>query len=300
MSTTSPSPDPARDRRTKAYEAGARIARDRIAREAPLDARALEDVQASDVVVVGGRYDHVEQVLGALEMPFTGIRGDQLSQLELRPEQLLVVNCPGEIDPRDLVRIRDFVTLGGSLFTTDWALRNVVEPAFPDTVAYNERPTRDEVVPIEVLDGENPFLRGVMDGNDEPQWWLEGSSYPIRVLDPERVQVLIRSRELERRHGEAAIAVLIPWGEGEIFHMISHYYLQRTEFRNARHRSSAAGYYAEKGLGFNDEDEARVRGLSLGDVESAAGSSRLMANVIAAKKRAAAKQARAKTKEGNR
>ncbi len=92
------------------------------------------------------------------------------------------------------------------------------------------------------------------------------------MLDPERVQVLIRSRELQRRYGEAAVAVLFPWGEGEVFHMISHYYLQRTEFRNARHRSSAAGYYAEKGLGFNDEDEARVRGLSLGDVESAAGS----------------------------
>ena len=143
MSTASPSPDPGRDRRTQAYEAGARIARDRIAREAPLDARALADVQASDIVVVGGCYDHVEQVLGALEMPFTGIRGDQFSQIELRPEQLLVVNCPGKLHARDLSLVADFVASGGSLFTTDWALRNVVQRAFPDTVAYNERPTGD-------------------------------------------------------------------------------------------------------------------------------------------------------------
>ncbi len=143
---------------------------------------------------------------------------------------------------------RDFVATGGSLFTTDWALRHVIERAFPGTVAFNDRATGDEVVPIEVLDDENPFLRGVMDGDDEPQWWLEGSSYPIRVLDPERVQVLIRSRELERRYGEAAVAVLFPWGEGEVFHMISHYYLQRTEFRNARHMANAGAYYAEKGM----------------------------------------------------
>ena len=36
------------------------------------------------------------------------------------------------------------------------------------------------------------------------------------------------------------MAVLFPRGEGEVFHMISHYYLQRTEFRNARHRPRAS------------------------------------------------------------
>jgi hypothetical protein len=140
-------------------------------------------------------------------------------------------------------------------------------------------------VPIEVLDDDNPFLRGVMDGRDDPQWWLEGSSYPIRVLDPERVQVLIGSRELGRRYGEPAVAVLFSWGEGEVFHMISHYYLQRTELRTARHRSSASAYYGEKSMPV-DEDAADLR---LGEVESAAGSSRLMANVIASKQRAARK-----------
>ena len=288
----SPSPQPARDERAKAYRAGARMAKDRIAREAPLDAAALEAVEASDVVVVSARYDHVEQVLGALEMPFTQVARGQLSQVELRREQLLIVNCPGELPEHDVARIRDFVTIGGSLFTTDWALRNVVERAFPGTVAYNDRPTRDDVVSIEVLDHDNPFLRGVIDGRDEPQWWLEGSSYPVRVLDLDRVRVLISSRELGRRYGESPVAVLIPWGEGEVFHMISHYYLQRTEFRSARHAAKADGYYAEKGMAVPAGFEADIDDLRVGDVESAAGSSRLVANVIAAKKRAAASAAR--------
>jgi hypothetical protein len=259
------------------------MSRERIAREAPLDAEALERVEASDVVVVSGQYDHVEIVLEALEMPFTPIGPRQLGQVELRREQLLIVNCPGKLDRHDVHRVRDFVAMGGSLFTTDWALRHVIEPAFPRTVAYTDRPTADDVVPIEVLDDDNPFLRGVMDGRDDPQWWLEGSSYPIRVLDPERVQVLIGSRELGRRYGEPAVAVLFPWGEGEVFHMISHYYLQRTELRTARHRASASAYYREKSMPV-DEDAAD---LPLGEVESAAGSSRLMANVIASKQRAA-------------
>lgn len=294
MNTPSPSDQPAPDRRAKAYRAGARMAKERIAREAPLDAEALGRVEASDVVVVSGRYDHVELVLGALEMPFTPVGPRQLGQVELRREQLLVVNCPGDLAERDVHRVRDFVSMGGSLFTTDWALQRVIERGFPGTVAFNARPTGDDVVPIEVLDDENPFLRGVIDERDDPQWWLESSSHPIRVLDRERVQVLIASRELGRRYGESAVAVLFPWGKGEVFHMISHYYLQRTELRTARHRAGASSYYAEKSMPF-DADAVDLR---LGEVESAAGSSRLMANVIAAKKRAAARFAEDIHEEG--
>lgn len=137
------------------------------------------------------------------------------------------------------------------------------------------------MVRIEIRDHDNPFLKGVMDGRDDPQWWLEASSYPIRVLDP-RVQVLLASTELEGRYGEAAVAVVFPWGEGEVFHMISHYYLQRTELRTTRHAAPAAAFGAEKGVNL---PAAAYDGLCLGDVESALSSSRMLANVIADKKR---------------
>jgi hypothetical protein len=263
------------------------MARERIAREAPLDAAALGQVEAADLVVIAGVYDHVGRVLDALEMPFTRIEPDRLSAIHLRPEQLLVVNCPGQVAPDDINRVRDFVSAGGSLFTTDWALRNLVQPAFPGTIEHAGRVTRDDVVPIEVFDHDNPFLTGVIDGRDEPQWWLEGSSYPITVVDHDRVRVLIASRRLERRYGEAPVAVLFPWGEGEVFHMISHYYLQRTELRSARHLAEASGYFTEKGMPVPADLARALDGLALGEVESAAGSSRLMANVIADKKRRA-------------
>ena len=201
-----------------------------------------------------------------------------------------MLNCPGDVGPRGVDLVRSFVESGGSLFSTDWALERVLEPAFPRTVRFNRHATADDVVPIEILDDENPFLQGVMDGADEPRWWLEGASHPIEVLDRSRVQVLITSRELGRRYGEPAVAVLFPWGEGEVFHMISHYYLQRTELRSDRQRMGASAYYAEKGMAA----PGGLGSLSVGDVESAATSSRLLANVVAAKKRAAFEADRAK------
>jgi hypothetical protein len=273
------------DARARSYRVGAGITRERHRREAPLSERALREIEASDIVVVEGCYDRVEQVLQALELPHTSIAPEQLGQVPLRRDQLLVVNCPGHVSGRALPRVREFVEQGGSLFTTDWALRHVLERAFPGLVEFNERPTADDVVRIEVKSRDNPFLQGVLDDGDDPQWWLEGSSYPIRVLAPDRVEVLITSRELEDRYGEAPVAVLIRYGRGEIFHMVSHYFLQRTELRSARHHQAASAFAAEKGVVLDDAMLRTSEGLSLGDVESAATSSRWLLNIVADKKR---------------
>ena len=203
---------------------------------------------------------------------------------ELRPEQLLVVNCPGQVSPRAVSRIRAFVEAGGSLFTTDWALRHVVEAAFPGVLAFNERPTGDDVVRVEVRDPDDVYVKGVMEGSDDPQWWLEASSYPIRILDPARVQVLITSRELGARYGEEPVAVRFVWGEGEVFHMISHYYLQRTETRTIRHRAGAGDYFAEKGVPVEAKMATCLQDLTVADVESARASSAFMSNIMIDKK----------------
>jgi len=274
-----------KDARQKAYAAAAHITREQLRRDAPERARTLDEVEASDVVVVAGIYDHVEAVLSALEVPHELVQPHELDRLALRPEQLLIVNCPGQVSPRAITRIRAFVEAGGSLFTTDWALKHVIEPAFPGVLAFSGRPTPDDVVRIEVKDRENIYLQGVLDGQDDPQWWLEGSSYPISVVDEERVQVLITSRELEEKYGEAPVAVWFRWGEGDVFHMISHYYLQRTELRTERHASAAAGYFSEKGVEMTAALVEDMDGLSLADVESAKPSAAFMANVIIDKKR---------------
>ena len=154
-------------------------------------------------------------------------------------------------------------------------------------VAYNEQPTADTVVRIEIIDRANPFLAGVMEDGDAPVWWLEGSSYPIRILAPERVQVLLSSAELAGRYGEAPVAIQFRHGAGEVFHMISHYYLQRTELRGERHAKPASFFAEEKGIVPDAAMQDAMAGLKVGDVESAHASARFLSNVIAKKKRQA-------------
>lgn len=273
-----------KDRRRRSYQAAGRIARQRMRADDPALDDALSQVGTEDIVVVEGVYDHVERVLGGLDLRYTPVPVAALSRIALRPEQLLIINCPGNLDPEQIQVVRTFVEAGGSLFTTDWGLQNVLEPAFPGTVAFNKRATKDDVVRLDSPNTDNPFLAGVMDGQDDPQWWLEGSSYPISVLDPDRVEVLLSSAEMGERYGDPAIAVMFKHGLGEVFHMVSHYYLQRTDLRSARHRAEAASYLDEKGV--MSPDLARdVDGLTLGEVESAATSARLFANVVADKRR---------------
>ena len=285
MKPPTPSTGTLGDKRRRAYQAGGRIARERMTREAPMNAAALDAIEASDIVVVEGCYDHVELVLGALELPYQTIQAGHLHRVHLRPDQLLVINCPGQLPAPEIVQVRDFVAAGGTLFSTDWALRNVLEPAFPGLVEFNERPTHDDVVRIDIIESDSPYLMGVLDADDDPQWWLEGSSYPIRVLDNKQVRVLITSRELGEKYGEEPVAVVFNFGKGEVFHMISHYFLQRAEFRNARHQRSAASYASDKGVPFDEPMADMASDLSLYEVEAAATSSRMFANIASEKKR---------------
>lgn len=268
-----------------AYKFAASIVKEEMRRDAPLTAEALTEIIESDLVVVGGCYDHVERVLSALEVPFKKVSDQQLSDLKLNPEQLLIINCPGNLSEFSLRQVAKFVESGGTLFTTDWALRNVIEQAFPGVIEYNDTPTGDDVVRIQVLDSQSPYLQGVLDVDDDPQWWLEGSSYPIRILDKEKVRVLITSKELGEKYGEEAVAVVFKHGDGEVFHMISHYYLQRSDLRSERHEMSAAEYANSKNVPITPSMRDQADDLTLGVVEAAGSSARFMANILAEKKR---------------
>ncbi len=65
-------------------------------------------------------------------------------------------------------------------------------------------------------------------------WWLENASYPIEVLDKNKVKVLVRSEELKRRYKHDAVIISFEWGKGIVYHMISHFYLQRSETRTKK------------------------------------------------------------------
>ncbi|HBP23836.1 MAG TPA: hypothetical protein DEA08_39420 [Planctomycetes bacterium] len=261
------------------YRSAAKLTRSRIAASRPED---LEHLSQTQVVVVRGCYDQGGQVFDLCQIPATRIQAEQVAAARFNPDQILFVNCPGDIDARGLAKIESFVAQGGMLVTTDWALTNVIERVFPGTIAYNRRATGDDVVRVAFEEVEDPFLEGLLDENDDPLWWLEGSSYPIKVLDP-RVRVLVSSREMAEKYGEAPIVVAFEVGEGIVYHLTSHFYLQRTETRTARHQAGAGAYASQKGVSLSAaelSDPTSFAGSSLTEVQSAYTSARSLSNLV--------------------
>lgn len=128
--------------------------------------------------------------------------------------------------------------------TTDWALLNVLQVAFSDFVRHNGQSTGDEVVGIQVADPNHPLVNVFLPASEhaDPQWWLEGGSHPIEIVNKEQVRVLIRSNMLGQKYHSDAVLVTFNCRQGNIIHMISHFYLQRSETRDARHQMSRKQY----------------------------------------------------------
>jgi hypothetical protein len=271
----------------RAYRVADELMKDRLREKAPEVLEEIESLEEADVLVTVGEYDHIQQVLQIAGTPFKLISPAQIADAQLRPDQILFVNCAGHFGPGELRKVRTFVEQGGFLFTTDWALKHVLEPAFPGFVEFNEKPTRDEVVRVEIIDRDDPFLASLIGPNDDPQWWLEGSSYPIRILAPEKIKVILNSKELGEKYGEPAVFITFEVGKGRVYHMISHFYLQRTETRSKRHSFSSEEFLKEKGIPKMAYDKYKGMGsdeLNLGEVESAFASHTVMSKVMYEKK----------------
>lgn len=231
----------------KAYALANQLVRDRLANEDKEDLAALEAINPADILVVNGTYDHIHLVMQHLQIPHEALSQEQLLSRKLLPNQTVFVNCASSFPEAAARQLAGFVAAGGLLITTDWALKNVLEVGFPGYVQYNGKPTADEVVRIELLDRIDEVLSGFLDEASDPVWWLEGSSYPIELLNTKAVHVLMRSKELGERYGEEAVIVRFPHGEGMVYHLISHFYLQRTETREAAKGLSADAYATAKG-----------------------------------------------------
>ena len=264
-------------------------------------AAEFEELGQSEVIVSKGVHDYIEQVFNGIGLKHNLINPQQFEKIDLDPDKIIFINCPGNVTSKGLRNLVTFVEKGGFLFTTDWALRHVIEPGFPGYIKYNNRPTNDEVVRVDILAEEDPFLQSLIGPNDDPQWWLEGSSYPIEILNHKEVDILIKSKEIEKKYGESAVFVTFDYGKGKIYHMISHFYLQRAETRTARHAKSGAEYANEK-LNMDQYREEKYKNMgienaNLSDVEAAYSSSSMMNKILWDKKRKMAEMEREDEKD---
>lgn len=285
-----------KEKMTKAYRVAHEMLKDRLKDADQSMAEEFDELNESDILIVRGTYDFIEQVFNGIGLKYKIVSVEALDTMQLDPEQIVFINCPGNVSDKALRNLVSFVEKGGFLFTTDWALKHVVEKGFPGYIRYNGRSTGDEVVRVEILTSDDPFLKSLIGENDDPQWWLEGSSYPITVLDKDKVEVMVHSKEIKERHGEPAVFVSFDHGEGKIYHMISHFYLQRAETRTERHKSEGSNYLSEKlamdNQRWNKYKKMGVDDANLAEVEAAYSSSTVMNKILWDKKKKSAEKSK--------
>ena len=251
-------------------------------------AAKFDDLKTLDIIVLLGDYDFIERVFYGIGIEYELIDPYYFDSIDLDPGKIVFMNCPGEVSPKGLRNLVEFVEKGGFLFTPDWALKHVIEPGFPGYIEYNNRPTQDEVVRVEILTANDLFLESLLGPNDDPQWWLESSSYPIKIVNKNEVDILVKSKELKEKYGESAVFVSFDYGKGKVYHMISHFYLQRAETRTARHEKGGAEYANEK-LKMDEYRAEKYKTMeidkaNLSDVEAAYSSSTIINKILWDKK----------------
>jgi hypothetical protein len=232
-----------------AYKLAALAVRQRLAEQHPEDLDVLRSLRRGDVAAYTGNYDQAEKVLECLGVP-AAVDPDPVDL----QAKVLFSNCSGSYNPKLLERIRGYVEDGRWLVSSDWSLHYVVERHFPDTVRWTHRTTGTEVVSVEP-NLESLWSEVVVLGAD-PQWWLWGS-YPIEVVDPERVRVEARSHDLLTRYNAPVVAVRFDWGRGHVFHVISHFWAKTSATPTLRHQGPGVDFL-RAGMRLSDEGIEKV------------------------------------------
>lgn len=184
-------------------------------------------VEQAAVVVVRGSADAMEQVLARAKVNFVVVDAAEVAELPLHSKQVVMVNCRGELDEAGRQRLKRFVTAGGFLYTTDHAVAELVEKVFPNTIAWTRGSTSQEIVPVKVhgSDEDRGLLNSLGD-NAKELWQVAGGGYPVKVLDPSRVKVLMESDEVAKKYGSGVIAARFRWEDGQVIHVTGHFFSQ--------------------------------------------------------------------------
>ncbi len=174
------------------------------------------------VLEIKGQWDDADHTLRSFGIRHTTIKKGRLDDQPLDGVKVLVVNCAGNVPRGTFQKIRDFVARGGFLISTDWTVHNLVENAFPGYIAWNGGKTDSKVVDATVTYPDPRLFAGAVQNSG---WKLDDGSQTIRVLRPDVVRVLVRSRMLTGEDPDrlGILAVVFPFGRGQVLHLVGHF-----------------------------------------------------------------------------
>jgi len=220
---------------------------------------ALSHVESAEVVIVAGSADHMEHVMQRAGVKFALITPDQLPSTPLRWQQILMVNCTGQMSPEARERVRRFVNAGGMLYTTDHAVHYLLEAIFPGKVRFNQKSTAEQIFPMQVQ-GDRGLVAKIND-HGEPRWQLAGGGMLFDVLDPS-VEILMRSREVAARYQTSGVlGVRFRYGDGQVVHVTGHFFTQPGQAREVAAAGRAFEQLSENVVREKQVDMPRVERL---------------------------------------
>lgn len=262
-----------------AYKVGAAAVRQRFAEQHPEYLDILNLITKDDIAVYSGTFDKVEEVLKCLRVPYT-----MNPKSESLKSEIIFVNCSNSYDHQLIQDLSKQVENGKYLVSSDWALGNFIPKAFPNTVKPTKDTTKDEVISVEA--NLNSLWSEVVVLGADPQWWLESSSYPIEILNPDKVKIEAASHDLLKGYKAPVVAVSFDWGKGHVFHVISHFWCKRTRALTTRHQAPCTDFL-EAGMKLSQEGiekvlrESNIKAntLNFAEIQSAATATELIAQL---------------------
>ncbi|MBX9941346.1 MAG: hypothetical protein K2Y32_18935 [Candidatus Obscuribacterales bacterium] len=174
------------------------------------------------IVEVAGRWDHADKTLKSLGLSYRHIKSKQITEELLQNTKVLILNCAGELKRDKLQLVRDFVARGGYLLSTDWALDNAVELAFPGTISFNKGLNKKPIYQANFVSPDAVLAAGTV---YKAYWKLDQEAHLVRILDSRKVRVLVSSPDLalEDPDGKGILACVFPFGRGYVLHMTGHF-----------------------------------------------------------------------------
>jgi HEAT repeat protein len=222
--------------------------------------RSTAEIYAGlDVLVFESRGDHIQNVLGGLGVEHRMTTQGKVADDGVHPRCVFVSNCTGEMTNEDVARLAWFVRVGGYLFGSCWAVQETIERALPGVVGRLD--TRGEVlddVPASACAPDSPYLEGVFGTDVVPEYALEGA-YLIRVIDPERCEVLVDSPTCFDRWGGGNLAAWFSAGHGIVLDSVNHFEEQGLARATWLKKPEERQAYAVDHLGLSYADLRAVR-----------------------------------------
>ncbi|MFN8656259.1 MAG: hypothetical protein U0105_07950 [Candidatus Obscuribacterales bacterium] len=191
---------------------------------------------ADAVVEIKGQWDDASKTLRALGIRHESVKGKVLTSANLSGVKVIIVNCEGRMPKEAYQVLRNWVSRGGYLVSTDWSLHNLIENAFPGYIRWNRGTSDGSIVDARLVDADPVLLKG-LNGLRASTWKLDQDSQMVGILRPD-VRVLARSNNLAEQERKSrsrdgaisqnpmytgVLACEFQFGRGHVLHLVGHY-----------------------------------------------------------------------------